>query len=75
MRQEMLTLPEHLISPFNRGFMLFLFYLLILPMSGQAFYWSTILVLFALVWTDLNVDEYIIGMRMMYLEFDLGLAV
>ena len=40
------------------------FYLPILPMSGQAFYWSTILVLFALVWTDFNVDEYIIGMRL-----------
>ena len=44
--------------------MLFPFYLLILPMSGQAFYWSAILVLFASVWTDFNVDEYIIRMRL-----------
>ena len=54
------ALPEHLISPFNGWFMLFLFYLPILPMSGQ-FYWSTILVLFALEWTDFNVDEFILG--------------
>ena len=47
---EMFTLPEHLISPFNGGFMLFLFYLPILPMSGQAFYWSTIWVLFASIY-------------------------
>ena len=51
-------------SPFNGGFMLFLFYLPISPMSGQAFYWSTILVLFTLVWTDFNVDKYIIGMNL-----------
>ena len=49
---------------FNEGFMLFLFYSLISQMSGQVFYWSTILVLFALVWTDFNVDKYIIGMRL-----------
>ena len=30
--------------------MLFLFYLPILPMSGQAFYWSTIWVLFASIY-------------------------
>ena len=35
------------------------FYLPISPMSGQVFYWSTIL--FALVWTDYNVDECILG--------------
>ena len=44
--------------------MLLLFYLPILPMSGQAFYWSAILVLFALVWTDFNVDECIMGMSL-----------
>ena len=57
----MLTLPEHLISPFNVVHVVpFLF----TSFAGQAFYWSTILVLFALVWTDFNVDEYIIGMRL-----------
>ena len=33
-------------------------------MSGEAFYWSTILVLLSLVWTDFIVDECIIGMRL-----------
>ena len=36
------------------------FYLLILPMYGQVFYWSTILILVALVWTDFTVDDYIL---------------
>ena len=49
------------VSPFNGWFMLFLFDLPILRMSGQAFYWSTILALFALVWTDFNVDECMLG--------------
>ena len=43
------------------GFMLFLFYLPLLPVSGQAFCWSAILVLFALEWTNFNVDECILG--------------
>ena len=46
----MLTLPEHLISPFDGGIMLFLFCLPILPVSGQAFYRSTVLVLVALIY-------------------------
>ena len=70
-RQEMLTLPEHLISPFNGGFMLFLFYLPILPMSGQAIYWSKILVLFALEWTDFNVDECVLGWGSNVVVFEL----
>ena len=48
-------------NTFNGGFMLFLFYLLLSPMSGQAFHWSKILVLFALVWSDFNVDKCIFG--------------
>ena len=50
-RQEMLTLPEHLISPFNGGFPLFLYDLPILPMSRQAFVGNN-LVLVATTWTD-----------------------
>ena len=38
--------------------MLFLFYLLILPMSRQVLYWSKILVL---IWTYFTVDECILG--------------
>ena len=49
-RQGMLTLPEHPMSPFNGGFMLFLFYLLIPSMSGQAFYWFW----FCLLWYGLT---------------------
>ena len=40
------------------------FYLPIFLFIYQAFYCSTILVLFASVWTDFNVEEYIIGMRL-----------
>ena len=32
-----------------------------LLMSGQAFYWTVILVLIALVLTDFTVDKYILG--------------
>ena len=34
-----------------------------LPMSKQVYYWSTIFILVAVVWTDLVVDKYI-GMRL-----------
>ena len=43
--QEMLALREHLISPFKAGFISFLYHQLILPMSGQVLYRSTILIL------------------------------
>ena len=46
----MLTFSENLVSPFNGGSMLFLFYLPILPMTGQTFYRSTILVWVALIY-------------------------
>ena len=41
----------------NSGFMLFLFHLLILPMSRKAFHQSTIFVLVASVWTDFGDDK------------------
>ena len=40
------------------GLMLFIYYLLILPMSGQEFYWS-ILFLVAVIWSNFIVDEFI----------------
>ena len=49
--------------------MLFLFYLPILPMSGQAFYWSMILVLFAMVWTDFNVVYWDEAPMLLYLDY------
>ena len=57
----MLTLPEHLISPFNEGFTLFFF----LFTDFTNVRTSVLLVndfgFFALVWTDFNVDECILG--------------
>ena len=59
-RQEMLTLTERLISPFNGGSMLFLFY------------WSTILVLFAFVWSDLTNVYWDEAPVLLHLDFSVG---
>ena len=73
-RMKICSVPSFwcLIPPFNRGFVLFLLYSLILPMSGQVFYWSTILVLIALVWTDFTLDKCILGWGfsvLLYLDY------
>ena len=44
--------------------MLLLSYLLVLPMIEQVFYWSMILILIVLLWTDFTVD----GASMLYLD-------